>query len=152
MLKLWTRLFVAQTNDTKIQFFRYFFVGGLAFSSDFLLLYILTSRLGVYYLVSAPISYIFGVVINYWLSTKWIFKGAGMQNKLAEFTFFILIGVAGLGLNQALMWLCTGVIGLFYLYSKIFSTVIVYLWNFFARKWFLYGKRIAPSGKIEQSL
>lgn len=150
MRKIWDKLFVAKTNNTSIQLFRYFFVGGLAFSSDFLLLYFLTSKLGVYYLVSAPVAYMFGVILNYFLSIKWIFKDSGLKNKWWEFFFFMIIGVIGLFLNQALLWFCTGIVGLFYLYSKLISTIIVYLWNFFGRKWFLYNKKQPQKAKIQR--
>ena len=65
-------LFVAPTDNWFIQFFRYFFVGGFAFVVDYGLLVLLTEVFGLHYLVSATISFIAGLVVNYLLSTSWV--------------------------------------------------------------------------------
>ena len=51
---------------------------------------------------------------------------------------FALIGVVGLGLNELIIYLCTGVWGMWVMLSKIISTGIVFFWNFFARKYILF--------------
>lgn len=52
---------------------------------------------------------------------------------------FALIGLVGLGLNELVLWLLTGLLGVFYLTSKIASVALVFTWNFAARKWFLFS-------------
>ncbi|MCK4835391.1 MAG: GtrA family protein, partial [Candidatus Aminicenantes bacterium] len=71
-------------------------------------------------------------------SIHWVFNNRVLKNKSAEFFFFTLIGLGGLALNELFMWLFTDVAGFHYLISKIFSKALGYLWNFFAKKYFLF--------------
>lgn len=127
-----------KTDNIIIQFFRYGFAGGVAFAVDFSLLYILTDFLHIYYLISAAISFIPGIAVNYLLSVHWVFNRRVVKNRSFEFLFFTLIGMGGLALNELFMWLFTDVAGFYYLISKILSTALGYLWNFFAKKFFLF--------------
>ena len=140
-LKKLQYIFVGKTNSTLLQLFRYTFVGGFAFIVDFGTLYILTEYFKVYYLVSAGVAFIFGLIINYFLSVKWVFNTRIMENRWLEFLLFTLIGIIGLGLNELFMWIFTDILVIYYLLSKIITTVIVYFWNFFARKILLFKKQ-----------
>jgi putative flippase GtrA len=133
------KILILKTNNTLIQLFRYGFVGGTAFVVDFSVLYLLTEYLNVYYLLSATISFILGILVNYVMSIIWVFKYRNFSKKIYEIAIFIIIGVLGLGLNLVIMWFCTEILFIYYIYSKIISTVIVFLWNFFARKFILFS-------------
>lgn len=120
------------------QLLRYGVVGGIAFVVDYGTLYVLTEFAGFHHLVSAAIAFIAGLAVNYVLSTLWVFGESRIRSRSAEFLAFALIGVAGLGLNELIIYLCTDVAGLHYMLSKVISTVIVFFWNFFARRFLLY--------------
>jgi len=122
------------TDSTLVQLFRYTFVGGAAFVFDFSFLYILTEFMGLHYLLSASLSFLLGLTVNYVLSILWVFSSHALRSRWAEFAVFAVVGIVGLGLNALFMWLFTEVAGLHYLLSKIVSTILVFLWNFFARK------------------
>lgn len=128
-----------QTDNTVIQLLRYTLVGGGAFVVDFAALIALTELLDVYYLVSAAIAFIFGLITNYVLSIRWVFYKRSLESAWVEFGIFALIGVIGLGLNQLFMWTFTEYAHFHYIESKIASTVFVYLWNFFARRQALFS-------------
>ena len=134
-------VFKGKTNNTLLQLFRYTFVGGFAFLIDFATLYILTEYFNIYYLLSAGIAFIFGLIINYTLSVKWVFNSRAMENRLWEFLLFTIIGLVGLGLNELFLWILTDILLIYYLISKIITTFIVYFWNFFARKILLFSKQ-----------
>ena len=133
-----SKLFKDKTENTLIQLFRYGFVGGIAFLVDYGILYALTEFFGLHYLLSATIAFIFGLVTNYLLSVVWVFNSHKTESRWTEFTVFALIGIIGLGLNALIMYLCTDVLAIHYLISKLISTVIVFFWNFFARKTILF--------------
>ena len=90
------KLIKNQTDSTHIQFFRYIFVGGAAFIVDFVSLFIFTDVFGVYYLISAAIAFILGLIANYALSISWVFNKRTLDNKLSEFTIFAFIGIIGI--------------------------------------------------------
>ena len=133
------KLFIEKTDNTLIQLLRYTFVGGIAFVVDFTSLYLLTEFAGLHYLHSAAIAFILGLIINYILSILWVFKSRAVNKKIIEFTIFVIIGIVGLGLNIIIIWFFTERLSIDFLYySKLISTVIVYFWNFLARKYILY--------------
>ena len=132
------RLFTSDADDTASQLFRYTLVGGIAFALDFGFLFCLTHFLGVYYLISAGIAFLIGVSVNYLLSVAWVFKKHSLQAKWIEVLVFASIGIAGLALNELFIWFFTEIVHFHYLLSKVGSTVFVYLWNFFARKFALF--------------
>ena len=141
MKKLIDLLFLKETDNWFIQLFRYCFVGGLAFIVDYGLLVLLTEVCGLHYLISATISFIAGLIVNYLLSTSWIFRQSKLENKWAEFIVFAIIGVIGLGLNNLLLYLFTDIIHIHYMISKLITTGIVMIWNFGARKIILFTNK-----------
>ena len=138
------RLLVADTDDASIQFLRYLFVGGLAFVVDFGALWAFTSVLGVHYLVSTALAFVLGLSTNYALSVTWIFKQHRLASRKGEFLAFALIGLAGLAFNEVGMWLLTGGMGLDYRLAKLLTTGFVFLWNFVARRYLLFGATKTP--------
>jgi putative flippase GtrA len=129
-----------KTDKTSLQIIRYFVVGGIAFFVDFITLFILTKYIGLYYLLSATISFLLGLIINYIISINWVFSKRTLRNVKHEFFIFTVIGIIGLFFNNIIIWFFTEFIKVFYLYSKIIAAIIVLLWNFFARKLILFSK------------
>lgn len=147
------KLFIGDTNNTFIQFFRYLFVGGLAFVVDYGLMVLFSEIFGIYPVLSAALSFIAGLAVNYLLSTFWIFKNSKIKNRFAEFGAFAVIGIIGLMINSLIIWFFQAILGAnlvfgsllpaneYYKVGKLFSTVIVFIWNFLARKIFLFNKK-----------
>ena len=132
-------IFIEKTNNIYLQLFRYTFVGLFAFLIDFGTLFILTEYYSIHYLISAGISFIFGLLTNYVLSVIWVFNIRKIEDRLLEFLIFAFIGIVGLGLNELFLWIFTDIFLIYYLLSKVITSFIVYFWNFFARKFMLFS-------------
>lgn len=130
--------FYQRNKALVVQLLRYAVVGGVAFVVDYGSLCLLTEVVGLHHLVSAAIAFILGLICNYVISTAWVFGESKVSNRWVEFVIFSIIGVIGLGLNELIIYLCTDVCGLHYMLSKIISTVIIFFWNFFARRFILF--------------
>lgn len=129
-------------DNTLIQLLKYTIVGGTAFLIDISILIALTEILNLHYLISAAISFTIGLLYNYFLSTIWVFRYRKYQNILFELFLFGIIGTIGLGINEVVLFYFTEILQLpNYIYSKLISTFIVYIWNFFARKYLLFNKK-----------
>ncbi len=120
------------------EFFRYVVVGGIAFVCDAGTLFALTRFLKVNYLISAPIGFTLGIVVNYLLSRTWVFERRRLKNTPVEVTIFTLIGVVGLGLNELILWFFQSKLGIYYMFGKGVSGCVVLVWNFGARKLALF--------------
>lgn len=136
------KLLKEPTTGVGVQLFRYLFVGGTAFVVDFGLLWGLTEYCKVHYLLAAALSFVAGLIVNYTLSIRWVFHEHLLNSRVVEFLGFAVIGLVGLGLNEAIIWLATEWLQCHYIASKIISAVVVFFWNFLARKYLLfYGKK-----------
>lgn len=122
------------------QILKFGVVGGAAFVIDYGLLFLLTEYLNIHYLVSGMISFSVSVIFNYILSVFWVFNIRKKRNVKKEFILFIVFSILGLGINQIIMWLLVEKIGYYYMLAKIAATIIVMVYNFITRKFFLEGK------------
>jgi putative flippase GtrA len=127
-------LLLERSSSGLVQFFRYGLVGGVAFVCDFSTLRFATDHLGIHYLLSAALGFAVGLIVNYLLSVRWVFDKSKITRSSVQFGVFALVGIVGLVLNELVMWSLTDGVGINYMLSKLAATVLVYLWNFTARK------------------
>lgn len=121
------------------QFMRYIGVGGAAFIVDFACLWALTEHVGLHYLLAATLGFSAGLVTNYLLCLIWVFDYRRMSNRLHEFAVFGTVGIAGLLLNNLLLYVLTDYGGLHYLISKLFAAAVILMFNFSVRRWLLFS-------------
>ncbi|MBE6886695.1 MAG: GtrA family protein [Oscillospiraceae bacterium] len=156
------KLFVEDTNNTFIQFFRFIFVGGTATVVDMLvgllfrnlvitaplMVEIFSQTVDLQDVLSGAAGFLFGLVANYFLTIIWVFKRDDI-NRVKEFTVFAIIGLVGLVINSGVMALCGlvltegGPVGadLLFLIKKAIATLVTLIWNFTARKLILYRNK-----------
>ncbi len=119
----------------KTQFVCYIFTALIAFVIDFSLLYLLTTYLHIFYLLSATLSFLISAMANYLFSIKFVFCKRSSCKISTEICLFLLVTLIGLILNDLILWLITEKIGVFYLCSKIIAGLIVFFWSFFSRRY-----------------
>jgi len=112
---------------------KYLFFSIIATIADVLILYALTDFLHIYYLLSATISYSFGILINFYGQKKYTFKDRS-KKLFKQFLSFTIISLIGLILNIGVLKLFVDAFGIWYIYAKIISIAIVFFWNFFINK------------------
>jgi putative flippase GtrA len=118
------------TEPLALELVRYTIAGGLASLVDVGMLVVLTRGLGVYYLHAAAIAFGLGLLTSYMLSIAWVFHKRTWQNPCVELGLFTLIGGIGLFWCGVCMWFLTEYAHLHYLFSKMGSALVVFLWNF----------------------
>ena len=163
------KLFFEETNHTGIQFFRSLFVGGIATVADMAVLIFLRELFGMPEGLAAVFGFIVGLAVNYIVATFWVFAKAKVKNRIIDFIGFAVIGIIGLGLTQLIIepFAVQGMFGTgifvsnkifgkllppdkYYIIGKMLAVVLVYMWNFFARKFILYRKvEIKDDNKAE---
>ncbi|MDD4991687.1 MAG: GtrA family protein [Paludibacter sp.] len=135
---LLNKLFKDPASDHFIQIFRYLIAGFIAFSVDALLLYLLTDYFHIYYLLSTVFAFALGLLASYIINVVWVFDNRKQKQQSVELVIFITISAVGLVVTFVLMWFLTSVLSIFYLYSKVITTAIVFIWNFIAKKRILF--------------
>lgn len=124
------------------EFCRYFLAGSLTFAADFAVLIALTEGVGLPYLVSNLFSVTVGIVVSYLFCIKWVFASRRYAECCSlEFGVFVLICLAGLALNELLLWFLVEILALHYLVAKIWVAGLVFIFNFLLKKRALFAPR-----------
>ena len=97
------------------------------------LLWLLTENYGLYYLLSAAIAVETAIITNFILNDIWTFRDRrtpGNRSLLGRGLKFNLVSLGGLGINIAILWTVTEVVGISYLISNLIGIAGATLWNF----------------------
>ena len=132
------KLFNRTPEGISIQVFRYVIAGTIAYAIDYSSLIIFTEIFKIHYLTSSAIAFLLGMMTSYVLNVFWVFDKRTFDNRFIEFFIFMLLGIVGLVLNQYCIWFFTENANLYYLYSKGIATFVVFILNFFGRKYLLF--------------
>jgi len=119
---------------------KYFISGIIAFSIDLGILLFCTEVLDIFYYVSVSLGFCSGLIAVYFMNTLWVFKERKIKNRKKEFIIFSIIAIDGLAMNLILIPFFTEIIGVIYWISKVITTGLVLIWNYFARKNILFNK------------
>ena len=94
------------------QIMKFGVVGVIAFVIDYGLMVLLTEAFGVDYLASATTSFVVSVTFNYFASMRYVFTHRKGMSRRREFAIFVILSVAGLIINDACMYLGTGLLAI----------------------------------------
>jgi putative flippase GtrA len=126
------------THHFHVQFVRSAVVSVIAVLVNFGASYIFKEMLGMYYLLAASLSFFLGVLVNYFFSVKWVFAHRQLESKHMEFVIFVVITTVGLVFNLLIIAGMVEIAKTGYWVALLIATVLVFFWNFLARKKFLY--------------
>jgi putative flippase GtrA len=122
-----------------MKFVRYFFVGGTAAALDFVVFALLTKGFQADWFWSAMTSFVFATLLNYVLSIRFVFQsGARFSRKHHELSLVFLVSLIGLAINQSVLWVCIDKAHIEPLAAKVVGTGVVFFWNYFARRHFVF--------------
>lgn len=149
LLKQWKlrAIFIEPTTNGFLEFFRYLFVGGVATVVDWLLSFggeRLFSLTGLHeqfvYILATTLGFCGGLVTNFLLSRAFVFatKQARAKSRAGEFLGHFMVGAIGLGMSYLIVFAGTTLITDNYMLFRIAATIIVFIWNYLARKFFVY--------------
>ncbi len=120
-------------------FIKYAFSSVLALALDFSVLMICSRLLGFNHLAAAAAGFLSGLALIYALSIGVVFRDRRSVSAGAEIAGFLLSGLLGLALTEALMHLFVDRFGLTPPLSKIPTSGLVFLFNFAARRKLLFS-------------
>lgn len=118
-------------NNLK-EFIKFCIVGFITFLLDYGLLFLITEKLQINYLLSTALAFTIAVIVNYILCLFFVFTKS--KNGRRQFILFIYASLGGLLLNQLSMWFLVEKLSIYYLIAKIISTIIVTIWNYITKK------------------
>ena len=117
---------------------RYLGASAVALAADAGTYVALIRGAGVDYLVAAPASFMLGLLVIYFFSTRWVFSRLRLSDARVDFDVFATIGLIGLGLNQLVIYAGVAHFGLSAEAAKLASVSLVFGFNFVSRKVLLF--------------
>ena len=129
------------------QVLRFACVGVLGLAVNTIVLWLLTERAHLYYLVASALATEAAIVHNFTLNHRWTFADAPADEpallKLAKFN---LVALAGLALTVGALYVLTRFAGLHYLVANVVAVGSGTGWNYLANRrwtWHRSGRRVA---------
>jgi len=133
-----------------IKFIRYSVVGAVASLVDITVFCVFANIMHANYILANVFAFIAGSVTNYYFSTRWVF-GRPQFNYYLGFILCTLIGFIGLIFSSFIMYILIDQklilylspdmgMGLMKFAAKIIATIIVFFWNYGARRLFIYRR------------
>lgn len=119
---------------------RYFVVGGIAACVDIGLFVLLARGLEYpYYLYVSAGTFVAATLVNYLLSIRFVFVSGARFRRRHEVLLVFVVSAIGLAVNQAILAWGIESGGLDKLPAKLVATGVVFFWNYFARRVFVFG-------------
>jgi putative flippase GtrA len=112
-----------------------------ALAIDVATLTLLVSAVHVNYLIAATAGFVAGTLFIYWISIRQIFRYRRLEDARMEFGIFLAVGIAGLVVNLAVMYLTVAAVGAHYLIAKFCAAGCTFTVNFGLRRWLLFTHR-----------
>ena len=113
---------------------KYIISGGTAAVIDLGLLYIFTDIVGIWYLFSAIISFVFSLLTSFLLHKFWTFRENSLKRMKKQFIFFTSLAIFNLGINTILMYVAVEIFGVWYMLSQFCIMGVIALMNFVINK------------------
>jgi putative flippase GtrA len=125
----------------KIEFVKFFIVGGVSTLIDWGSFFILSMIFGFYYQLSLVVSYTLGGITNYSLNKIFTFKNKS-KNLALQFTTFFSLALFSLFVSMLIMYLLVDILSMHEMLSRMLTTALVFLLNYVMHKYITFNKKI----------
>jgi len=135
-LDLQTPGFVAHFKPTQLKMAaRFLLTGTAATLLNLLLLWLLTARLGLWYLTASVLAFSVALICNFTFQKFWAFGAADMWGAHAQLLQFIAVNLFNLALNTAFLYILVDRLTVPYLTAQIVSSLLISANSFCAYRW-----------------
>lgn len=119
--------------------FRYLLISALALLADMGVFSASLRMAGVSWPLAACLGFVTGVCVAYGLSVRYVFRVRKLRrHPMAEWVIFVGLGVLGLGVTQAVLYLCIEWLSWSAELAKLAAAVVTFMANFLSRKMLLF--------------
>lgn len=120
---------------------KYFFVGGFAAFVNLSVFFFFAKLLNFNYIVVGALAFLVATFVNYALSIKHVFESGVRFEKKQELFWVYIVSLIGLTIDTGVLFICVDWCSIELIASKIIATGVVFFWNYFARKHFVFKNR-----------
>jgi len=117
------------SNLVFLKFIKFCAVGFSGMFLDFGITWILKEKFKINKYISNSIGFILAATSNYMLNRYWTFH-SGNKQVATEYLSFMLIALAGLSINNLVIFLLNDKLKLNFYFAKVLAVGVVTIWNF----------------------
>ncbi|MFA4833853.1 MAG: glycosyltransferase [Patescibacteria group bacterium] len=120
---------------------KYIISGGMAASVDLIFLYIFTDVFGVWYIISASLSFLIAYFVSFSMQKFWTFRDSGRGAIYRQMYLYFIVGVANLLVNAGGMYLLVDEFGIMYMLAQIIMGALLGFSSFLIYKFIIFEKK-----------
>ena len=140
---LWTLKF--GTGSLRLAGFALVGASGILVNS--LVLYLVTSRLNIFYLLSVAIATVASTLWNFSLTELWVYRAANQsKGRIRRLLLFSVMNVAALALRSPLIYIMTSLFSIHYVISNLISLVLLTGLRFMTADSMIWGQTMNVKG------
>lgn len=119
---------------------KYVFSGGMAAVVDLVVLYVLTDILGVWYLISAIVAFVFALATSFFLQKFWTFRDNSLRRIKKQLIIYFFLGLANFILNPVLLYVVVEKFHVWYLAAAVIVMGTLAICNYLINKFITFKK------------
>ena len=123
-----------------VEFLKFSFVGLVGTFVNIFILYTLTERFKVYYVISSLFAFVVAVSVNFIFNKIWTFNEKIYYKTIKEFISFLIVSLFALSINILFLYIFTEYLGIYYIVSQIIAIGISLVINFIGNKIWTFHK------------
>jgi dolichol-phosphate mannosyltransferase len=128
-------------GESTVRFTSFALVGVSGLLVNSLVLYLATSSLHIFYLISAAIATVASTLWNFVLVEAWVYRaGNRTEGRFRRLGMFYVMNVIALGARSPLIFIMTSVLGIHYVLSNLVSLVFLTVLRFFTADYLIWGR------------
>ncbi|MEM0465386.1 MAG: glycosyltransferase family 2 protein [Candidatus Pacearchaeota archaeon] len=122
------------------EFFKFAFIGGIGTLINISILYYLTEKFKIYYLLAAIFSFFIAMTFNFFLNKIWTFKEKIKSNIKKKYIKFFAVSITALLVNLFFLYIFTELMKIYYIISQIMAIGIALIINFLGNKLWTFSE------------
>lgn len=126
----------------KWQVLRYLISGGLAFTTNIIILFILVHFFHIWYLLSAVMSFIMSIFVSFTMQKFFTFNNYTKEKIKQQTIFYFGIQIINLGTNTFLMYISVQLLDIHYIVSQVIISGIIAIYTFFVYRHLVFFQHI----------
>jgi dolichol-phosphate mannosyltransferase len=142
--QLWTLKF----GSSSLRLAGFVIVGASGIFINSIVLYLVTARLNIYYLISVVIATVASTIWNFTLTEFWVYRAAQHpQGRLRRFALFSIMNIAALALRGPIIYVLTSLFNIHYVVSNLISLGVLTGIRFLTADNMIWGQAVSASPK-----
>ena len=139
-------------GNSSMRFAGFALVGASGILVNSLVLYLATSKLNIYYLISVAIATVASTLWNFSLTEGLVYRAANQsQGRLRRLLLFSVMNVAALALRSPIIYILTSFLTVNYIVSNLISLALLTIIRFLTADAMIWGRTMnTPTGTIKQ--